>query len=361
MVAITGFPDSTIDEFRDIIEHFVDNHSDTLIFIADAATTSGPWVTEIEVLSLQPERIVFNLIGAHGTLRREVPFTEPISRIADLQTQLFSLLTHARKANPEAPTTSIEAELEKNATIPTHVVTVAGTRLISKTMAEITLIGLDAPVLGGDEFWYLMVPQACAPDEIGDGFTFNQLKSIPENRRPLAAYYTTRRRRPDDGEIDLWIHLHHDAGVAGWAATVQVGATIALWGPRIAYNPPEGTNHHLLVADETGVPAVAAIAEALPPDHPVTLIAEIEAPDQELPINVKSNVDVRWVHRSEGRASLSKTVVSLKLETDGLYAFGAGESREISVIRRHLRRYHAMNADAVNMTGYWRRYHDKSP
>ena len=360
MIAITGFSSSTIDELRDAIEHFVGNHSDTLIFIADAATTSGPWVTEIEVLGLQPEKIVFNLIGAHGTLRREVSFSEPIASIGDLQVQLLSLLTHARESNPDAPTTSIEVELEKSATIPTHVVTVASTCLIGKTMAEITLTGLDAPVLGGDEFWYLIVPQACAPDEIGDGFTFNQLESIAEDRRPMAAYYTTRRRRPDDGEIDLWIHLHHDAGVAGWAANAQVGSTVALWGPRIAYNPPEGTTHHLLVADETGVPAVAAIAEALPPDHPVTLIAEIEAPHHQLPINVESNVDVRWVHRSESRASMSKTVASLKLETDGLYAFGAGESREISAIRRHLRRDHAMNSNAVNMTGYWRRDDDKS-
>lgn len=360
MVAITGFTDSTTAEMRDFLEDVVSNHSDTLLFIANAAATSRPWVIEVELLSLDPERVVFNLIGAHGTLRHEVPFSKQISGTADLQIQLFKLLDHARKANPEVPVTSLEAEIQARAAIPTHVVTVAGTRLIAKTTVEVTLVGLHAPVCGGDEFWYLMVPQPGAPDEIRHGFAISQLETIPDNRRPMAAYYTTRRRRPEDGEIDLWIHLHHDTGVAGWAATAQIGDTVALWGPRTTYDPPEGTSHHLLVVDETGMPAAAAIAEALPPDHPVTLIAEIEAPGYEPPVNAESNVDLRWVYRSQRGASLSKTVAALELDSESLYAFGASDSREISAIRRHLRRDRAMNASAVLMTGYWRRQREDS-
>ena len=42
------------------------------------------------------------------------------------------------------------------------------------------------------------------------------------------------------------------------------GDPVALWGPRTAYAPPAGTDWYLLVADETGLPAVAAILESLP-------------------------------------------------------------------------------------------------
>ncbi|MEM8706520.1 MAG: siderophore-interacting protein [Actinomycetota bacterium] len=360
MVAITGFSDTTTDELRHVIEHLEGNHGDTLVFIADAAATSGHWVNEVAVLELEPERVVLDLIGAHGSLRHEIPFSEPIADMTGLQIQLFGLITQAREANPDAPMTSIETELHGRAAIPTHVVTVAHARKVGETMVEVTLVGLDAPVRGGDEFWYLMVPQPQARDVIGDGFAIGQLESIPEDRRPMGASYTTRRRRPEAGELDLWIHLHHDTGVAGWAATATVGDTVALWGPRVAYDPPEGTTHHLLVADETGVPAAAAIAESLPTDHPVTLIAEIGAPGHELPIRVDTNVDVRWVYRSDDGGRLPETVAALDLDTDGLYAFGAGESREISAIRRHLRRERGMTADAVHMTGYWRRGRDEA-
>ena len=360
MVAITGFTDSTTAEMRDFLEDVVSNHSDTLILIANAATRSRPWVIEVELHNLDPERLVFNLIGAHGTLHHEVPFSKRISGTTDLQIQLFKLIDHARKANPEAPVTSLEAKIQERAAIPTHVATVAATCLIAKTTVQVTLTGLHAPVCGGDEFWYLMVPQPGAPDEIRHGFAISQLETIPDNRRPMAAYYTTRRRRPEDGEIDLWIHLHHDTGVAGWAATAQIGDTVALWGPRATYNPPEGTSHHLLVVDETGMPAAAAITEALSPDHPVTLIAEIEAPGYEPPLKAGSNVDLRWVYRSQRGASLSKTVAALELNSESLYAFGAANSQEISAVRKHLRRDRAMSASAVSMTGYWRREREAS-
>ena len=360
MVAITGFTDSTTAEMRDFLEDVVSNHSDTLILIANAATRSRSWVIEVELHNLDPERLVFNLIGAHGTLHHEVPFSKRISGTTDLQIQLFKLIDHARKANPEAPVTSLEAEIQERAAIPTHVATVAATCLIAKTTVQVTLTGLHAPVCGGDEFWYLMVPQPGAPDEIRHGFAISQLETIPDNRRPMAAYYTTRRRRPEDGEIDLWIHLHHDTGVAGWAATAQIGDTVALWGPRATYDPPEGTSHHLLVVDETGMPAAAAITEALSPDHPVTLIAEIEAPGYEPPLKAGSNVDLRWVYRSQRGASLSKTVAALELNSESLYAFGAANSQEISAVRKHLRRDRAMSASAVSMTGYWRREREAS-
>ncbi|MEM9464864.1 MAG: siderophore-interacting protein [Actinomycetota bacterium] len=356
MAEITGFSDTVTDELHHVLEHLEGNHGDTLVFIADAtAPSSNPWVNEVEVVELDPDGMVLDLIGPHGKLRHDVEFTTPLSGMMDLQAQLFGLLTQARTANPDAPLTSIEEEIQGRATIRTHVVTVAARREVSPSMVEITLAGLDeVEVRGGDEFWYLMIPPEGAPDAISDGFSMGDIESMPEDRQPHGASYTTRRRRPEQGEIDLWIHTHHDTGVAGWAASAEPGDTVALWGPRDAYQPPPDTTHHLLVIDETGVPAAAAIVESLPNDHPATIVAEIADAGHELPIETNAATTVHWVHRADGRP-LADVIAGLDLDVEGLYAFGAAESRDISAVRRHLRRDLGMSADAVHMTGYWRR------
>ncbi|MEM9204232.1 MAG: siderophore-interacting protein, partial [Actinomycetota bacterium] len=301
MAEITGFSDTVTDELHHVLEHLEGNHGDTLVFIADATATSAPWVEEVEVLQLDPGGMVLDLKWAHGNLHHDVTFENPLTSMVDFQGQLFGMLTLAREANPDAPLTSIEQELQGRATIGTHRVTVTAATRVSPTMVELTLSGLDGvEVRGGDEFWYLMVPPAGAPDAIGEGFSMADLESLPEDRRPMGASYTTRRRRSEAGEIDLWIHLHHDTGVAGWAATAEPGMIAALWGPRMAYEPPEDTSHHLLVVDETGVPAAAAIIEGLDDDHPITLVAEIEDAEHELPLTTNAATTVHWVHRGDG-------------------------------------------------------------
>ena len=50
---------------------------------------------------------------------------------------------------------------------------------------------------------------------------------------------------------------------------LRPGDPVALWGPRTAFDPPAGTDWYLLVADDTGLPAVAAIIESLSPGTPV--------------------------------------------------------------------------------------------
>ena len=50
---------------------------------------------------------------------------------------------------------------------------------------------------------------------------------------------------------------------------------MVLWGPRAGCRPPPGTEHLLLGADETGLPAVAVILEQLPDAMAAQVIAEV--------------------------------------------------------------------------------------
>jgi NADPH-dependent ferric siderophore reductase len=52
---------------------------------------------------------------------------------------------------------------------------------------------------------------------------------------------------------------------------------------------------------------------------------------------------------------LPAAMEALDAEVDGTYFFGAGESREMTSIRKHLRQGRGLPREQVQTTAYWRR------
>jgi NADPH-dependent ferric siderophore reductase len=190
----------------------------------------------------------------------------------------------------------------------------------------------------------------------------------------VGAYYTVRRWRPEVQEIDLWMVLHHEGGepddvddprvgaAARWAAAAAPGDAVGLWGPRTAFEPPADTDSYLLVADETGLAAVAALLEqwgAGPTPPPsTTVVVEVADAEHRVALPMAAWADVRWLHRDGADPGtgtrLLDAVRSVELGPR-TYAVGAAESRQVTAIRRHLRDERGLPAERVSMTGYWRR------
>ena len=229
---------------------------------------------------------------------------------------------------------------------------------MTSNLIEVTLAGFDGyPLRGGDEFVYAMVSHA--PGGITPDYSMDHYREQPEDGPVLGAYYTVRRSRPDVGEIDLWVVVHdHPGSVAGWLAAAQPGDPIALWGPRRGFELPDGPACVLLVADETGFAAVAALIEGADDALAIHTVLEVidESHRPELP--VRTGLTVEWVHRGGDHPGtvnrlLDAVVSGVRSAPDA--AFGAGESRQISAVRRHLRSTLGIAATGVLMTGYWRR------
>lgn len=242
--------------------------------------------------------------------------------------------------------------------IPTHVTSVVGVARLSERFLRVTfgggLGGFD-PV-GPDQFVYVLAPPPGQRSlSVGTDFRWSSYYEMPEEDRPIGAYYTVRRVRAEVGEIDCDVHLHHPAGAASaWAASVGAGQPAALWGPRTAWDPPPDTTRVLLVADETGIPAIEAILESLPSALHVTAIVEVgERADA-------AHVDapITWIERGERPAGTTEPLVdavrSLDLAPAGLYAWGGAESRAMRDVRAHLRRVVGLDRAQVSMTPYWR-------
>lgn len=174
----------------------------------------------------------------------------------------------------------------------------------------------------------------------------------PTGRR-VKRRYTIRHARPELGELDLDVLLHGAGPGARWGAEVRPGDEIEFQGPRgkLELRPAA---HHLLVGDESALPAIATIAEALPAREPATAVIEVAAASDELPV---VSADVRWVHRGSaapGAAELLTAALENVAVPDGVRGYLLGESRAMVALRAVLEA-RGVAHDAIFVKGYWNR------
>ena len=138
--------------------------------------------------------------------------------------------------------------------------------------------------------------------------------------------------------------LHAEPGrAAAWAERARVGDPVAFAGRRTHWVPEPGARWTLLVADETGLPALLAIADTL--EHRCVAVAEVGGPQE----RQRSGCELHWV----GRGALRRGVRELALPDGPGQAWGGGEARTMRDVRRHLQ---AHRPDlAMRLLGYWKR------
>lgn len=245
----------------------------------------------------------------------------------------------------------------------TFLTEVVATEEVTPSVRQVTVAGADlatfAPV-GPDTFLYVLLPPPGRSElTIDADFSWDDVPHMPEDERPVGAYYTLRRWRPERQEIDLWGIRHEGAGPAGtWFEHVQPGAPAALWGPRTAFAPPAATDGYLLVADETGLPAVAVILETVPAEVPVVVLAEADSPATRPPLPEHPGASVHWLHREGADPGttqlLGDAARSVALPGTRPYVWGGGESRAMTAVRKHVRHELGLAREQVSLVAYWR-------
>ena len=173
--------------------------------------------------------------------------------------------------------------------------------------------------------------------------------ALPGRARPSSTGATTRSAPtgPEHAEIDVDFFLHGDLGrAAAWGERAQPGDTVGFAGPRLHWKGVDGFDWSLLVADETGLPALLAILETLPAGHRAIAIAGAEEPQD---IETRADVDLRWMpadgHRRRGARARAARRPRRRLGRRAL----AGMTK----IRRHVRAQRRFARGAVQVLGYW--------
>jgi NADPH-dependent ferric siderophore reductase len=292
-----------------------------------------------------------------------LPFGNELHAAEQLTAELMALVVEARARSGEEGTTTAERMMQEASSIRTFLTHVVAVEDVTPHMRRITFGGGDlatfSPV-GPDTFLYLLLPPP-GRDEltIDQSFTWTAHAEMPDEDKPVGAYYTLRRWRPDAQELDILCVLHGDAGPASsWASRARPGDPVALWGPRTAYEPPDGTDWYLLVADETGLPAVAVILETLPPGTRAKVFVEVADAAEQLPLPASPDYEVTWLHRDGAPAGtttlLADAVRAMPWPGGTPYVWGGGESRAMTAVRRHVRHEIGLPREAVSLVAYWR-------
>jgi len=173
--------------------------------------------------------------------------------------------------------------------------------------------------------------------------------------RPTIRTYTVRRFDATAGELDIDFVLHEgDGPAAAWARDAQPGAWVGVSEPGGRYVPDPAAAFHLVIGDETALPAVTTVLAALPAEVPALAFLEVAnaAEEQLLP----GAAAIRWVHRGAQPPGepLAEAVRTATLPAGRGQVWLAGESACVRDLRRHLLDDRGLERRAVYATGYWR-------
>lgn len=170
--------------------------------------------------------------------------------------------------------------------------------------------------------------------------------------RELRRRYTVRSVAGDRLVIDAVLHGHGPG--SDWAAGLQAGDRVTFFGPRGEIEPAEA-DWLLALTDESGLPAIAALAEALA-GRPIGVLAEIADAGERYPL--PAHADVRWLprdNRPAGTADLLDAALAEFPRPAGRgYAYLLGESRVVTQLRDKLLNL-GLDRTAVYAKGYWNR------
>jgi NADPH-dependent ferric siderophore reductase len=218
---------------------------------------------------------------------------------------------------------------------------------IAAHMIRVTLGGdLDGfTSLGFDDHIKLFFPDPTAPADGEPQF--------------VSRDYTPRRYDPAAKTLDVEFVIHDAGPATRWAEQARPGQTLRIGGPRGSFVIPTTYDWHLLIGDDTALPAIARRLSELPTGTRAVVLAEVDGPGDELSFASAADATVTWAHRggAEPGASdvLARTLKTLRLPAGDYYAWVACESLIAKALRAQLIADHGANPKWMRAAGYWRR------
>ena len=201
-------------------------------------------------------------------------------------------------------------------------------------------LGVLEPPYGPQEGWY------------------SRWNAIDADRRPIIRNYTIRDARQVDGrwhlDIDFVLHAGGSGEIEGvaarWASTVGPGERIGLLDQGPIFNAT-ADGPIVIIADESGLPGVEAIARSLN-GRDATYLLEVPQLDDRREL---LGADPRWQVRPAGTMPGTAALQDLPdIDVDpSSYAYVVGEATFMLAARKHLKEC-GIGKERMDFCAYWR-------
>ncbi len=181
----------------------------------------------------------------------------------------------------------------------------------------------------------------------------------PDGPRPKAMRtYTPLAVRPDVLEVDVDFVLHGEGPASTWAAQAQVGQVLFLMGPGPGYAVDVATAQHLLVGDDSALPAIETILATLPASATVHVLLEVISAAEERPLQSAATLTVQWLprgtnHRAAGQPLEAALRAMPQIQHD-CKIYLACEAAAMRRIRQLLVAELGIERKQIVARGYWK-------
>lgn len=176
--------------------------------------------------------------------------------------------------------------------------------------------------------------------------------------RPTMRDYTPQQFDPQALTLVIDFALHDAGPATNWAAQAQVGQVLGMGGPRGSFILPTDFDGHLLIGDDTAIPAIARRLAELPAGAPALVLIEVDGPEDEHTLASAAQTTVVWVHRRgqpHGQQPLLlERLRSLDLPPGDIHAWVGCETHTAKALRAHLVGERGVQPQWTKAAGYWR-------
>ncbi|MBB5214561.1 siderophore-interacting protein [Parapusillimonas granuli] len=184
--------------------------------------------------------------------------------------------------------------------------------------------------------------------------------AFPEGRpRPVSRDYTPRLYDAGAQELHIDFVLHHSGPATDWAAGAKPGDFLGVAGPRGSFIIPHGYDWHLLIGDETAIPAIGRRLAELPAHTRAIAVIKTRNASARTDFETRCGLDIEWVLEEAAEAggmdALERAVRAVALPAGEGYAWAAGEYTDIKRIREHLVEERGIDKSRIRAASYWRK------
>lgn len=236
-------------------------------------------------------------------------------------------------------------------------VTVVRTEVLTPRMRRIvvggeSLEGFTSP--GFDDHVKLFFPDATG--RLPEPVVGDTALAFPEAEpRPPGRDFTPRRFDAARRELTIDFGLHARGPATAWASRAAPGSPLAVAGPRGSARISDTFAWHLLIGDDTALPAIARRLEELPAGRLAIVVVEVDDRLEQVPLESAATVQLRWVHRrGAGEDTIENAVSGLTLPPGDGFAWVAGEAAMARRVRRHVIEDRHLDPAWVKAAAYWK-------